>query len=175
MNWQTEKKIIEIKELIEKGYTRKDILQKKFNRSVSSLNKHLEIGKDFYTVEELNLLNNVESRLVEIKKGVKVPKAITDEREAEAFDRILAHSEEIIEMALKIKNGEIPDSYKIQSKNKKLEIPDEFLELDIKLRSFRISKETDKRFTEYCEKHKLYSKTAIFNFALEELMKNYPK
>ena len=53
-------------------------------------------------------------------------------------------------------------------------IPDEYLQIaDIKVKSIRISEDVEKKFNEFCDKFKQYSKTSMLNYALIEFMEKY--
>lgn len=65
MNHQTIKKAQEIKNLVNSGYTSREILQLKFNRSRAKLEEHIKNTQGLYSEQEINFL---------LEKGTQVSK-----------------------------------------------------------------------------------------------------
>lgn len=173
INWQTEKKINEIKELLQTGYSLKDILQKKFNRSTQKLKAHIEENKAYYSLEEYKILSGemVEEgqevpTLLKAENSHNLTNILDDKANLKALELLLKNSSKIIQL---IEKADL-ESNTIDHLN----IPKGFLtEEEIKVKSFRIAKSIDFAFDSFCDTNKEYNKTELFNFALKEFIEKY--
>ena len=173
INWQTEKKINEIKELLQTGYSLKDILQKKFNRSTQKLKAHIDENRAYYNQEEYKILSGemVEegqevAQILKAENLHNLPSILDDKANLKALELLLKNSSKIIQL---IEKTDL-ESNTIDHLN----IPKGFLtEEEIKVKSFRIAKSIDLAFDSFCDTNKEYNKTELFNFALKEFIEKY--
>ena len=168
MNWQTRKKIEEIQKLLSEGYDLKEILHLKFNRSITKLKEHLEIAKEIYSQNELDILEG-KVALEPVKKEFYAPSMeIFPPEKMKALEDLINHSGELLSLLNNKSKGQTEEIIN------HLLIPDNFLQIsDIKVKSIRISEDVDKKFNEFCKEFKQYSKTSILNYALIEFMEKY--
>ena len=169
MNWQTKKKAEEIQKMLAEGCDLKEILQVKFNRSVAKLKEHIEMARELYSDLELKILEGKESFYSPVKKVFHAPSMeIFPPEKMKALEDLLNHSDELLSLLNNNKNLQSEDIIN------HLLIPDEYLQIaDIKVKSIRISEDVEKKFNEFCDKFKQYSKTSMLNYALIEFMEKY--
>ena len=168
INHQTIKKANEIKELIKLNYSLRDILQKKFNRSRAKLEEHINIAKELYTKEELNILLTKEKNNITqfIKKDVEIypGNEIINFEELKALKELISHKNELLDL-IKTNNKSIKNH---------LIISDNVSELkDNRITSVRISQELEREFNDICRNYKSLSKTIILNQAIYEFIEKY--
>lgn len=169
INWQTKNKANEIQTLIKQGYTQKDILEKKFGRSKRKMKEHLETAKEIYSKHELDVLTTPyipNNTLKETDNLYKITKLLSDKANLDNLNKLIKNADNLLNL--------LNDK---DSKNiKLLIIPEEMLKYDdIKSKSIRISEGILKEFDDFCNKNKLYSKTALYNYALKEFIEKYNK
>ncbi len=171
MNHQTIKKAEEIKNLVNSGYTSREILQLKFNRSRAKLEEHLKNTQELYSEQEINFLLEKGTQVSKIPANQFQNKSIALNAEIVSFDDLQA-IKELINAKDKLMALLEPQT-SIKTHNHLL-IADKVSELkDNKITSFRISQELEKEFNEICNNYKSLSKTIIFNQAIFEFIENY--
>lgn len=155
MQKQTLQKIEEIKKMLGDGVSEKDIINKKFKRSVKLYNDWMLKYKDYFSDNSLEIVemdNNLPTKFDSIDIG-KLKILIDNFQEIMSSINNKSYTDDIAEV---------------------LNIPNELLKIDdVTLLSVRLSKEIKKQFDEFSEKNKQYSKTTLLNFAILEMIKKY--
>ena len=171
MNHQTIKKAEEIKNLLNSGYSSKEILQLKFNRSRAKLEEHIRNTQGLYSEQEINFLLEKGTQISKIPVNQFQNKSIALNTEIVSFDDLQAIKELINAKDKLMALLEPQTSIKIHNH---LLIDNRVSELkDNKITSFRISQELEKEFNEICNNYKSLSKTIIFNQAIFEFIEKY--
>lgn len=156
MQKQTLQKIEEIKKMLGDGVSEKDIINKKFKRSVKLYNDWMLKYKDYFSNESLEI--------VEVNNSL--PSNNFNSSDIEKLKLLVDNFEEIM--------NSINNKSYIEDVAEVLNIPNELLKIDdVTLLSVRLSKEIKKQFDEFSEKNKQYSKTTLLNFAILEMIKKY--
>lgn len=169
LNHQTKAKAERIRKLIRNGKVHKEILDLEFRSRKSNLKDHLDKAINFYTDYEFNLLmcnnsNNI-NEVVKIEKELYPSNEIFKLNDIEALKELINYKNDILNLIKNKKINEAKDSLIISDKIKNTR--------DYKITSIRISPELEKEFNKFCNEYKAYSKTQLFNQAIEELIKKY--
>ena len=137
------------------------------------MNEHLEVAKTIYTKQEFDILTGVhvvETTPIAQATGLpQVLQLLSDDININKLEMLLENADDLLEL---LENK--ADSTPSVVTDSNLVIPEEMLKYtDIKSKSIRISEGILKEFDKFSEKNKLYSKTALYNFALKEFIEKY--
>lgn len=156
MQKQILQKIEEIKKMLGDGVSEKDIINKKFKRSVKLYNDWMLKYKDYFFNESLEI--------VEVNNNLPINNF--NPSDIGKLKILVDNFEEIM--------SSINNKSYIEDVAEVLNIPNELLKIeDVTLLSVRLSKEIKKQFDEFSEENKQYSKTTLLNFAILEMIKKY--
>lgn len=168
LNHQTKAKAERVRELIKNGKVYKEILDLEFRSRKSNLKDHLEKAMNFYTDNEFNLLmgntNNI-NEIAKVEKELYPSNEIFKLNDIEALKELINYKNDILSLIKNKSNDEPKDSLIISDRIKNTK--------DYKITSIRISPELEKEFNEFCDGYKAYSKTQLFNQAIEEIIQKY--
>lgn len=169
LNHQTKLKAERIRELINNGKVYKEILDLEFRSRKSNLKDHLDKAINFYTDYEFNLLMGNQSKnineIAKVEKELYPINEIFKLNDIEALKELINYKNDILSL-IKNKSNKVSDEVLLISNR----IKDT---KDYKITSIRISPELEKEFNEFCNGYKAYSKTQLFNQAIEEIIQKY--
>lgn len=169
LNHQTKAKAERVRELINNGKVHKEILDLEFRSRKSNLKDHLEKAVNFYTDNEFNLLmgynsNNI-NEIAKVEKELYPSNEFFKLNDIEALKELINYKDDILSFIKNKSTHEAKDSLIISDRIKNTK--------DYKITSIRISPELEKEFNEFCNGYKSYSKTQLFNQAIEEIINKY--
>lgn len=176
MNYQTQNKINELKEMIKNKVDLKTIINEKFGLSPAKKNKWLGVNSEYFTDKELKYLDfqpiieTIEPEPEEEPKQNSLTNSflvsnIGSLSVQEKTNLIL--NSDFLDILQKMANDYMAQS--IQNKND-LVIPQEFFNLkDVSIKNCRISNKIYNDFTEYA-KSKNITITALINYVLSDFL-----
>ena len=175
MNYQTKKKIKDLKEMISQQLSLKEIIEKKFSSAPVKKNKWLKTNSQYFTTQELDYLDyqkNIE--IVEEGEEGQGKDLITnsflnyDLKKLSVPEKSnLILNSDFLEIIQKMANDYIQSSIKNKSD---LVIPQEFFNLkDISIKNCRISNSIYNDFVELA-KAKNITITALINYVLSDFI-----
>lgn len=166
----TLKKISEIKEMIRNGADEKEIIKIKFKSSPKAFHEWIQKFGE-YLKNDINITHDITYNITHEKprengNSNMLYQFFTDEKQLKNFKKLIENSDKILEL-VNNKNNNVEDIYILD-----LSKVDKYN--DIKTKSYRVSEELDKEFTELA-KNKKVSVVSFLKLAMLEAIEKYSK